>query len=451
MQVAIIARNVNRNNPEVVTNMIVKSCESKQIECHIIDTKLAWVTQNDLEKGVLTISFASDEDKDIEFDISQTICFVRAGALANEAGLAIFSSFEIAGAMMINDRQSMMVCNNKMSSYLRFARNNIQTPRTSMVSNESSLKSAHESIGNRFPVIIKTITGTQGIGVSIAKDYESLISNIQSLWKFNAELLIQEYLNFEFDVRSLVVDGKVIASTKRMKPKNDFRSNRHRGATTAPYKLSEEEHGAIIAAARSVDARLVGVDHVKIKDQLYILECNGSPGIGSKFEVYDDKKTLGEMSNNKIVNRIVDHFTDEKNKRYTFSTECGYVESLHIDGLDPIRCKMDTGNGTKASMLYVDEIRIKGSTIEWSLDNKQFKNKLHGYSYPEHINKMDERPIVHLDIHFNNRYYTEVPFGLTTQTGKSEILVNRELLTRFKVHVNPNRRFVLTDFVERNI
>ena len=451
MQVAIIARSVNRNNPEVVTNMIVKSCESKKIECHVIDTKKAWVAQNDLEKGVLTISFASDEEKDVEFDTSQTICFVRAGALQNEAGLAIFASFEIAGAMMINDRQAMMVCNNKMSSYLRFKRNNIQTPRTSMVSNAASLESAHESVGGKFPIIIKTITGTQGIGVSIVKDRESMLSNIQSLWKFNAELLIQEYLDFEFDIRSIVVDGKVIASTKRIKPKGDFRSNRHRGATTAPYKLSEEEHDAIVAASRSVDARLVGVDHVKIKDEIYILECNGSPGIGSKFEVYDNKKTLGEMSNNKIVDRIVDHFVDEKHKRYTFSTECGYIESIRIDGFDPIRCKMDTGNGTKASMLYVDEIRIKGSTVEWSLNNKQFKSKLHGYSYPEHINKMDERPIVHLNIHFNNRYYTEVPFGLTTQNGKSEILVNRELLTRFQVNVNPNRRFVLTDFVERNI
>jgi len=102
-------------------------------------------------------------------------------------------------------------------------------------------------------------------------------------------------------------------------------------------------------------------------------------------------------------------------------------------------------------MLFVDEIRIKGNTVEWSIGDKQFKNKLEGYSYPEHINKMDERPIVHLNIHFNNRYYTEVPFGLTTQQGKSEILVNRDLLTRFRVNVNPNRRFVLTDFVERNI
>ena len=52
-------------------------------------------------------------------------------------------------------------------------------------------------------MIIKSITvPTQGIGVSIVDLYESLVSNVQSLWKFGAELLIQEYLKFDYDIRN---------------------------------------------------------------------------------------------------------------------------------------------------------------------------------------------------------------------------------------------------------
>ena len=35
------------------------------------------------------------------------------------------------------------------------------------------------------------------------------------MWKLNAEMLIQEYMKTDFDVRTFVVDNKIFASTKR--------------------------------------------------------------------------------------------------------------------------------------------------------------------------------------------------------------------------------------------
>ena len=117
---------------------------------------------------------------------------------------------------MINNRDGMLTCDNKMSTYITFNQYGIQTPRTSIINNEESVQDAHKRIGNKFPVIIKTITGTQGIGVSIVNDYKSMISVIQSLWKFNADLLIQEFLEMDFDIRTIVVDGVIIAYSKRI-------------------------------------------------------------------------------------------------------------------------------------------------------------------------------------------------------------------------------------------
>ena len=96
-------------------------------------------------------------------------------------------------------------------------------------------------IGGKYPVVMKTLTGTQGIGVSLIESEKSLISVAQSLWKFNAALLIQEYMEFDFDIRTIVIDGRVLASTKRISAKKDFRSNKHREAKTEPYELSDDE------------------------------------------------------------------------------------------------------------------------------------------------------------------------------------------------------------------
>ena len=119
--------------------MIVDACKSMGIECHIVNVREAWISQNDLEKGTLTVSNVDGEDTEVEFDTSKTICFVRAGVLEDEIGLAILATFENAGAFMINDRNGMMTCDNKMSSYISFERDNIPVPKTSLVSNEKSI------------------------------------------------------------------------------------------------------------------------------------------------------------------------------------------------------------------------------------------------------------------------------------------------------------------------
>ena len=455
IQVAVLTK-VRSKNKELVSNMIASACKDMGVECHIINVKEAWVSKNDLEKGTLTISNADGEDNEVEFDTSRTVCFVRAGVLEDEIGLAILGTFENAGAFMINNRDGMMTCDNKMSSYIAFERDNIPVPRTSLVSNEKSIEPAHEKIGGKFPVIIKTITGTQGIGVSIVNDYQSMVSVIQSLWKFKAELLVQEFLKFDYDIRTIVMNGKILASTKRIQPEKDFRSNRHRGATTEPHELTDKERESVLAAARSVGAYIVGVDHAIIGDDIYILECNGSAGIGSNFAMYDitmeesdENDYKGKANPIEIVKKMIEYISSAQNRRHSFPTEAGYVERIDIEGYGPIRAKFDTGNGTKASLFVVDELEVKGKKVLWGKNGKKFESKLMGMSHPAHVGKIDDRPIVHLDVRFNNKLYTDVPFGLSTKDSMSTVLVNRELLTRFKVSVNPIRRFVLSDWIER--
>ena len=442
IQIAVLTK-TSSNKEEVVANQLKKYSDKNNISCHIVNTREAWVSDNDLEKGILTISNIQDER--IDFDVHKTVVFVRAGVLEDEVGLALLSTFEKAGAFMINNRDGMLTCDNKMTSYITFHNNGIQTPKTSLINNDDSVADAHKRIGGKFPVIIKTITGTQGIGVSIANDYKSLISNVQSLWKFGAELLIQEYLEMQYDVRTIVVDGVIIASTKRVRPKEDFRSNRHRGAETFPYKLSDDEKESILNAYRSTGAYMVGVDHTIVNGKTYILECNGSPGIGSNFGNGDGKLTTNE----RLIEKIVTHVSKVKS-RFVGSTQvAGYVERLEIVGLGPYRAKFDTGNGTKASMFHVDKLEIKGKIVKWERDGKKFTNNIVGVSRPVHVDQIDKRPIVLVDIKFNNKLYKDVPIGLTTRDSKSTFLINRELLTRLKVAVNPDRKFVLSSYIER--
>ena len=301
---------------------------------------------------------------------------------------------------------------------------------------------------------MKTLTGTQGIGVSIVESEKSMISVAQSLWKFGAALLLQEFMKFDFDIRTIVVNGKVLASTKRTSAKKDFRSNKHREATTEAYKLSKEERKLVLDAARSVGAYMVGVDHAIVDGEYYVLECNGSAGLGSDFGLYntsrDDQSYVGKTKGETVVKELFDYISQDVHRKYSFNKEAGFHERISIDGYGPVRAKFDTGNGTHASLFVVDKIDVKGKVVKWEKDGKKFTSKLQGTSHPTHNEKIDERPIVLVDITFNNKFYTDVPIGLSTKDSKSTFLINRDLLTRFKVNVNPNRKFVLSDWIERS-
>ena len=453
IQVAVLTK-VNADSKSVVSNMILKECKKRNIPCYIINTTEAWVSKNDLEKGTLLVSNIDGEDTEIEFNLSKTICFTRAGVLEDETGLALLSTFENAGAFMINNRNGMLTCDNKMSAYISFERDNIPTPRTALISNEKGLIHAHEKLGGKYPVIMKTLTGTQGIGVSIVESEKSMISVAQSLWKFGAALLLQEFLKFDFDVRTLVIDGRILASTKRISAKKDFRSNRHREATTEPYKLSDDERTVVLQAARSVGAYMVGVDHAIVNKQLYVLECNGSPGIGSEFALYNTAKRentyVGKTTAEVVLKELFDYLTQDVHRKHSFTKEAGFHERISIDGYGPVRAKLDTGNGTTASMFHVDKINVSDKTVKWEKDGHKFTSKLEGESQATRMGDVDDRPIVFVDLTFNNKFYKDVPIGLTTKDSRSTFLVNRDLLTRFKVNVNPNRKFVLSDWIERS-
>ena len=446
----LILTNSKTKKPEIVTGMLLKACEELNLPCYRVVTTEAWISDNDIEKGTVAIKNHDGEEKDIEVETASTVVFVRAGVLQEEVGLALLGTLQNAGCMMINDRDGMLTCDNKMSAYTAFERNNINTPRTSLVNNEKSILDAHERIGGKFPVIIKTLTGTQGIGVSKVDSMESMMSVIQSLWKFNAPLIIQEFLKIEFDVRTIVLNGRIVASTKRIKPEKDFRSNRHMGAETEPYTLSKEEKSEILAAARATGAYMVGVDHAIVNGEIYILECNGSPGMGSKFQNYDMTTVPQEPTKDKdIVKLMVEYLQNPVHRRYAFNQEAGYHETVEIIDYGLVRAKFDTGNGTNASMFVVDKLDVDGKKVKWEKNGKKFISKLIGVSKPEHVVKIDERPIISAKLAFNNMIYDNVPLGLTTKDARSTLLINRETLARFRVSVNPHRKFVLSNYRER--
>ena len=429
----------------------------RNIKYDFIDVKKAWIADSDIEIGNVKIRNIDGKNKDCKIEMHNSIVFVRAGAIETLSSQSMVSSLQDIGFLVVNDLDSMLVCDNKMSNALLLGRNNIPIPRTSSIPNEESIEDAHKRVGGKFPVIIKTLKGTQGVGVMKIDSMSSLTGVCQSLWKYDADLLIQEFFEMKSDIRTLVIGGKILASAERIQPTDnkDFRNNVHQGATTEPYDLSKKEIDVIKAAARASGAMYCGVDHfVDKKGNPYIIEVNGSPGIRSHFEGYDPwtEEKLGKISDKEVLERIIQFFAKDVNRRPIFRQEAGYIETIIFEGMEknPVRAKFDTGNSAKASMLHVDKLEVKGKKVFWEKNGYKFEDELLYISRPMRGQKaFDERPVIEHNITFNNKTHI-AEIALSLKDTASEMLVNRKLMTKFKIAVNPNRRFILSNKTDRN-
>ncbi len=436
-------------------DLISKSCKKKGIECIIVNTKTTIITDKDEDKNTLTVYNYDGNGGKHTFIGKDTICMTRGGALQDEGGLSLISAFQNSQAFMINTRAAMLTCDNKLTSALLFEKFGIPTPRTAYVSNEKNLKTALDKIGGKFPVILKTLTGTQGVGVIKVESYEGLMATVQAMWKLKAEMLIQEYMKTDFDVRTFVVDNKIFASTKRTHSSYDFRSNTHRGAEAEPYKLSEEEIELVLKTARLSRAYMCGVDHIVNNKKPYILEINGSPGSGADYQgyqykdYYSEPEPSGKIDGETMMSYVIDWVKDRTHWDRQSLVESGWLETIDLDDIGKVRCKFDTGNGSEACALHADKILEDKKIVKWKYDGKTYSKPRHGTSKVFRSNATNEasetRPTILLDMTFNGFTYKDVEVGLDQRPRSgSDLLVNRNIMRQMNISVNPNRTFVLS-------
>ena len=456
--IAIITVADSKDPKENTTaDLIQKACKKKGIKCIIVNTKSTIITAKDEEKNTITVYNYDGKNGEHTFVGRDTVCMVRGGALEDEAGLSLISSFQNSQAFMINTRASMLTCDNKLTTALLFEKFGLPTPRTAFVSNENNIKTALDKVGGKFPVILKTLTGTQGVGVIKIESYEGLVATLQAMWKLEAEVLIQEFMPSDFDIRTFCVDNKIFASTKRTHSSYDFRSNTHRGAEAEPYILSKDEKELVLKAARASRAYMVGVDHIIHKGKPYLLEINGSPGSGADYEGYQhkdyyaDSEPSGRIDGEEMMANVVDWFSDRAHWDRQSLLECGWLETVDLDEVGKVRVKFDTGNGSKACALHADEIlESKGNIVKWKYEGKTFSKPRFGKSEIYRANAEGEepsevRPTVLMDITFNGATYKDIEVGLDSRPrSASDLLVNRDLMRLMNLSVNPNRTFVLS-------
>lgn len=154
----------------------------------------------------------------------------------------------------------------------KFAEYNINHPRTFQALDISSYKTILDKVD--FPVVVKPLYGQKG------QDIIKMNSKTKALAFFKKNpkgYLIQEYLKTDSDVRVFVVNNRVIGAIKRFVLPRDFRSNVSLGAKAEKIVPTREMKTIAIKATKAMGYEIAGVDFLKYKNKLYVLEVNSTP------------------------------------------------------------------------------------------------------------------------------------------------------------------------------
>ena len=382
-----------------------------------------------------------DDKKGFRVSARDTIAIIRGSVVRRDSWMDIISRLEKHVVCVINSRECVSMCADKYRTSLRLSDYGIKQPVSVLVTDPENSMAAFEQLEDKFPVILKTLRGSKGVGVLFIESERALDSIVQLLNKQDedADILLQQYIKTDWDARVLVLNGQVLASMKREVIPGDFRSNVSQGAGVKNLKLTEVEVEESLKAAKAVDGLFVAVDFIpsknREKDPPYIIEVNSSAGT----------QGIEEATGRNLSKEIIQHFEDRDNWKKVPS-ECGYKEVVYIHPFGRIVGKFDTGNSGN-SVIHADKMKVSGKKITWSLEGKTLTNDI---IRKETINVgglrdyKEDRYVVKLDVEFAGGYYKDVEFTLDDRDEKSKILFDRETMNRFNVMVNPNRKYIIT-------
>jgi ribosomal protein S6--L-glutamate ligase len=392
--------------------------------------------------GTGNLMIGDKQGKSFKINSDDTAILTRRGVVRSTYTRDLVSKLEDHNFFVVNTLDSILACENKFTTSKILMDAGIPVPKMAIIENDEAIDTAVKEIGGKFPVVLKMLSGSHGIGVSIVESLASLKSVLQTLWKIDPklEVLIQEKIDSEYDLRIHVLtkrfnsptpsdtDSVLLGYMRRNRVKKDFRTNYSLGGTVEKTKVTPEQEKIAIEAAKAVGCNWCGVDLIvdKKTGKNYVLEVNSSPGTQGL------KKATGVD----VVGDIVDFISDKSNWIRS-RRNIGFRELIQVSGIGQMVAKFDTGNGSLSCSMTYDEMNIdhKAKTVKWKLGKNEFENKIIGYANAEVGDEVHERPIIGMDIVFAGKTYKDVHISLVDikQEKAKENLMQVSFLNTIKL------------------
>jgi len=186
--------------------------------------------------------------------------------------------------------KSLLIASNKMRTQQVASINGIAVPKTILFNGTKHLKVLVEKVGG-FPLVMKEQFGSKGYGVSKISDFNTLLSVVQNLSRYDSKLILQEYIKSKEDYRAIVINDKVVLAMKRVSSdKKEFRANLSLGGKSELVTLTNEQELFCIKSAKAIGMLNCGIDFIMKEGKPIFIE--GNRNYGYRIQKLTDKVSI---------------------------------------------------------------------------------------------------------------------------------------------------------------
>lgn len=204
----------------------------------------------------------------------------RMGAGTTYFALAIIRHLERLGVYCVNSSQSVETVKDKLYTHQILAENNLPVPKTMLVKFPVNVKLVENHIG--FPVVVKTLSGSQGSGVFLSENSSSFQDLMQLIEATNktANIILQEFVHDSKgrDLRVITIGGRVIAGMQRFALQGQFKANFSSGGKVEPFEITPEIEWLSTQTSNVLGLDVAGIDLLFDNHHFKVCEANSSPG-----------------------------------------------------------------------------------------------------------------------------------------------------------------------------
>jgi RimK family alpha-L-glutamate ligase len=205
----------------------------------------------------------------------------RMGSAASYISLAGLRQLQNLGVFVLNSADSIEQARDKLHSIQILAQNNVPLPKTMLA--RMPLDPNWVKKHFNFPLIVKTVAGSQGKGVLLCDKPSHLEDIFHLVGKTNDDrqiLILQEFISASKgkDLRVFVIGGRAVGAMLRSAENDGYKANFSRGGSVLNFPLNPELEWLAVASAKALNLDIAGVDILMDSDGYRVCEVNSSPG-----------------------------------------------------------------------------------------------------------------------------------------------------------------------------
>lgn len=204
----------------------------------------------------------------------------RMGAASTYLSISIIRHMRRNGVTVVNGARAIERASDKMYTMQVLAEAGIPIPKTVFAKCPVDSEFINQQIG--YPVIVKTLKGTQGGGVFLSETPDTLrdLSEILVHQGINdTPVIFQEFIATSRgrDIRAFCVGGKVLACMERKSTDGSFKSNITRGGVGQPVQVTPELSKIALDTCTALGLDVAGIDLLYTDDGYRVCEANSAP------------------------------------------------------------------------------------------------------------------------------------------------------------------------------